>query len=233
MLTNTMTHAARGVTPRAASLSTRRPERGTARQLGIALLALAVQSVPAPSQTVGKQNFQPAIEPGAPAATLTINYKDGQLTIDANNAPLAGILRMVAEQTGAWIEFPPRANERVAGRKGPGSVFEVLDSLLRSTSFDYAMLGSPAHPSEPVRVIVRARPAVPQRVQSPPPGLANRGAETAMTNSEDVAGDPAVPSREALEQRLRTIQQDLLARVNARGQANAAPHPQATDQQPQ
>lgn len=183
--------------------------------VAVALATLVPQPLPVQAQIQAAQNARPALPPGAPAqspaASPLIKYQDGQLTIRADNAPLADILRPIADQTGAWIDFPAQANEPVTGRLGPGPVVEVLNELLKSTSFDYGIQGSAAHPDEPVRAIVRvraARPTVPQQVQSLPP--ARPGTETAVRSTEEMT--EVAPSREELEQRLRAIQENLLRR---------------------
>jgi hypothetical protein len=49
-----------------------------------------------------------------------VTYQDGQLTIVAPNSTLADILRAVRKLTGAEMDIPPNANERVVTNLGPG-----------------------------------------------------------------------------------------------------------------
>jgi len=226
------------------------------RWAAIALVTMVAQSLPLRSQAQSttapaqaSQNSKSVLQQAAPAPSSLpsgslkpaasdppfIKYQNGELTIEAHNSTLSDVLRAVAEQTGAEIDFPPDANQPVAGRVGPGPVVEVLDRLLRPLSFDYGIQGSAAHPNEPVRVLLvsrPARPAAPRQGQGPPSEAASPGVETAMISSEPVAEDPRAPSREALEQHLRTIQESLIGRRNAPGR-QGSPDSQQPDQPPQ
>ena len=63
-----------------------------------------------------------------PALPPQVHYSRGQLTIVAENSTLADILRAVRTQTGADVEVPPNATERVVAHLGPGPARDVLDS---------------------------------------------------------------------------------------------------------
>jgi hypothetical protein len=89
-----------------------------------------------------------------PAVPPTVVYRDGLLTITADNCVLGDVLRAVRAQTGAVIEVPANATERVALRLGPGSPREVLASLLNGSHFDYVLLGTQAEPNSLARVIL-------------------------------------------------------------------------------
>jgi len=95
--------------------------------------------------------------PGAPTVTL---YQNGQLTIEAQNATLSDVLRAACSETGAVIDLPPGADERVVGIYGPGPPREVIASLLNGSRFNYVMLGSAANPGGLVRLSLSPKPAV-------------------------------------------------------------------------
>jgi hypothetical protein len=60
-----------------------------------------------------------------------VRFQNGELTIEAQNATLAQILRAVQSQTGASVDIPSSANnERVATTIGPGQPSVVLNTLL-------------------------------------------------------------------------------------------------------
>ncbi|MGA9815069.1 MAG: hypothetical protein WBQ64_19970, partial [Terriglobales bacterium] len=61
-----------------------------------------------------------------PAVPPQVHYSQGQLTIVAENSTLADILRAVRAQTGAAVEVPPNATERVVTHLGPGPARDVL-----------------------------------------------------------------------------------------------------------
>ena len=64
-----------------------------------------------------------------PAAPPQVNYQDGRLTIVAQNSTLGDILREVRKRTGASIEVPPSATERVVARLGPAPARDVPRGL--------------------------------------------------------------------------------------------------------
>ena len=97
-----------------------------------------------------------------PAATLAqvppghavVTYRNGELTIKAQNAPLIDVLRAVCSVTGAVLDIPSGADGRVFASLGPGRASEVLASLLNDAQFNYAMMGSVDDPNALARVIV-------------------------------------------------------------------------------
>jgi hypothetical protein len=119
--------------------------------------AKAEQPAPAPA---------PAPEPAPPPPTLAqmpasapqVTFRDGQLTIVARNSTLGDILREVRGQTGAAVEIPSNATERVVGQFGPGQARDVLASLLNGSHFNYVMLGSATNPDLVERVMLMSKP---------------------------------------------------------------------------
>jgi hypothetical protein len=94
-----------------------------------------------------------------PAAPPKVSYQNGLLTIVAQNSTLGEILRDVRKLTGASIDVPPNATERVVTRLGPGAPRDVLASLLNGSSFNYVMVGSSSNPSSIVSVVLTTKPA--------------------------------------------------------------------------
>ena len=92
-----------------------------------------------------------------PALPPKVRYSNGLLTIVAENSTLGDILRAVRTQTGAAVEIPPNATERVVTHLGPGPVRDVLVSLLHGSHFNYVMLGSPTHPGMLDRIILTSK----------------------------------------------------------------------------
>jgi hypothetical protein len=89
-----------------------------------------------------------------PAVPPQVNYVAGQLTIVADNCTLGDILVAVRTQTGINLDIPAGSAERVVTKLGPGSVHDVLASLLSGSHFNYVMLGSPNDPSAIQRLIL-------------------------------------------------------------------------------
>jgi hypothetical protein len=99
---------------------------------GIIEVCTAADSVAAPIVT----------EP-VPAPPAMVIYKDGLLSISAENVSLSDVLHEVSAKTGATIEFPNgSATEPVFTHIGPGPVRDILATLLNGTKFNYVMLGS-------------------------------------------------------------------------------------------
>lgn len=126
---------------------------------------------------------QPAPPPVAPVVPLrpeqmpatppVITFADGQLTITATNSTLGDILRGVRNQTGANVDVPSNATERVVGIFGPGPARDVLSSLLNGSHFNYVLMGSATNAEGLDRVILTTKPVgtdrpAEQAVAAPP-----------------------------------------------------------------
>jgi hypothetical protein len=161
-----------------------RRERWTLILLGLALLvSVSSAETVTPAQTVSpgqtkhhrkshKAAPKPAVLPPLPQGPLPqlpldlmpatparVSYQNGLLTIVAQNSTLSEILRDVHKLTGASIEVPPNATERVVTRLGPGPPRDVLASLLNGSSFNYVMVGSSSNPTSVVSVVLTAKPS--------------------------------------------------------------------------
>jgi hypothetical protein len=130
--------------------------------LALGLPCLGQKRHSAASQPVA-QDAQPT--PAAPPRTLAqlpttppqVSFQGGQLTISAQNSTLGDILKAVRAQTGATIELPGNASERVVGQFGPAPARDVLASLLNGSHFNYMLLGSATDPNALDRVILMAK----------------------------------------------------------------------------
>jgi len=94
-----------------------------------------------------------------PATPAKVSYEGGLLAISAHNSTLSEILRDVRKLTGASIDIPPGASERVVADLGPGAPRDVLALLLNGTSFNYVMLGSNSDPKAVSSVILMLKPS--------------------------------------------------------------------------
>jgi hypothetical protein len=127
-----------------------------------------------------------------PALPPQVRYSRGQLTIVAENSTLADILRAVRTQTGAVVEIPPNATERVVIHLGPGPARDVLTALLNGSHFNYVMMGSAAHPDSVERLILTSKSG-----GTPEPGLP---VQPAQSNNEVQMDDPGIPGTDIAEQ---------------------------------
>ena len=92
-----------------------------------------------------------------PAVAPQVTYSEGQLSVKAQNSTLADILKAIHTQTGAQIDVPGNAAERVVGQFGPGPARDVLSQLLNGSHFNYVLLGSEANPFGLDKVILLAK----------------------------------------------------------------------------
>jgi hypothetical protein len=99
----------------------------------------------------------------------SVTMQNGLLTIDAPNSTLGDVLSAVRKATGASIEGASSA-ERVAVRIGPGEPNQVLDALLRGTSYDYVILGSKAKPNGVTLIVLTQSGAGSPGQNAPRPG---------------------------------------------------------------
>lgn len=92
-----------------------------------------------------------------PAVAPKVHFSDGKLSIVAHNSTLSDVLKEVREQTGAELEIPPNANERVVADLGPGPARSVLADLLNGTHFNYVMVGSTTDPAAIQSIVLTPR----------------------------------------------------------------------------
>jgi hypothetical protein len=141
-----------------------------------------------------------------------VTFQDGQLTIVAPNSTLGDILRAVRKLTGAEMEIPANATERVVTNLGPGPAPFVVAALLNGSHFNYVLLGAPSDANTLTRVVLVAKsgpdttPAPPAQtplanVVSPPqPVVAETAPEAADADAADDAEDNADQNAAETEQ---------------------------------
>jgi hypothetical protein len=114
-----------------------------------------------------------------PATPAQVTYQNNQLTILARNSTVGDILRAVRKQTGASVDAPPNASQRVVGQFGPGPARDVLASVLDASGFNYVLLGSPSNPNALQNVIVTVKSNEPETTgpQPQPQQAANQDEE--------------------------------------------------------
>jgi hypothetical protein len=146
------------------------------------------------NQTAAKDQPEAQPAPTVPPPTLAqqpasppqVSFKGGQLTISAQNSTLGDILKAVRTQTGATIDLPGTASERVVGHFGPGPARDVLTALLNGSHFNYLILGSPTDPGALDRVILMAKSGGSPESNSQP-------VEQASANNQNVYAHPLSP----------------------------------------
>lgn len=138
-----------------------------------------------------------------PASRPVVIYQNGKLTIMANNATLGDILDIVGEKTGAVIDVPEAATERVVSQLGPGLPRDVIASLLNGSHFNYVVVGTETDENAVSRVVLTAKTDHADTANGRP-GVMTAGLNRAMTQP-----------RNALQQALAQANQVMLQEQTA------------------
>ena len=123
-------YAVAALSPTSAQIPTPKTQQFAAPVVGRQNIASSAGLLPVPDEVAA-----------APAGTVVsaqhppvVTYRDGQLTINAQNSTLAEVLKLVAEKTGAVIEVPPGSGlDRIVEHTGPGQADDVLARLAPET----------------------------------------------------------------------------------------------------
>jgi hypothetical protein len=117
---------------------------------GVEIKSAVNSDVPGPDTIALAPDQRPALPP-------VVTYLNGKLTIVAKNSMLSDILTAVGEKTGAAIDVPDGATERVVSELGPGPARDVVAALLNGSHFNYVMVGTETNPNSVARVILTAK----------------------------------------------------------------------------
>lgn len=170
--------------------------------------APAQTATPAPTPAIADTPLTLTQQPTTPPQ---VTFRNGELSISAQNSTLADVLRAVRTQTGATVEIPSNATERVVANIGPGPAQEVLASLLNGSRYNYVLAGSASNPNELDHVILMPKTGsdaqVAQATPGAPPPTANNGEEAqgldmqeAETPADDAMSPEAQGQQEAQDQ---------------------------------
>lgn len=161
----------------------------------------AAKKAPLPPLPSGPRGPVPQISLDSMQAVAPhVTYEGGQLTIVAPNSTLADILRAVRRLTGAEMEIPSNATERVVTNLGPGPAPGVVAELLNGSHFNYVLLGAPSDAKTLTRVVLVAKSGpettapgagVAANAASPQQVVAQGAADAADADSADDSDDSA------------------------------------------
>jgi len=174
--------------------------------------------------------LQPLPLEQVPAVAPKVNFSEGELTIVAHNSTLSDVLKEVREQTGAELDIPPNANERVVADLGPGPARSVLADLLNGTHFNYVMVGSITDPKAIQSIVLTPRTSGPETATTASnlPGGAQRGfAQPAMMTATPAevgqSGDDGAEEADAPDDQPEQADQ---SQQNNNGQPNTPKTPE-------
>jgi AMIN domain len=101
-------------------------------------------------------SFSP--EPPKPVATMQVDYRNGRLSITADKATLAQVLKEVQSRTGTDIPIPPgAAQEPIFAHIGPLPLRDALVSLLNGSRYNFILVDSDREPGKLKSVILTYR----------------------------------------------------------------------------
>jgi len=171
--------------------------------------ALLGQAPSTPASTLpsaaGQQQVKTHTLAALPAQTAAtqpqVTFRDGLLSIRAENSTLGDVLKAVQSATGASIDSPGVASERVYVNLGPGGPRDVLASLLNGSRYDYILLGSQQQPNSVARIMLtmrqtsREQPAAPAAAarSAPPPNPVEENDNTDTTHDREASAQPVQP----------------------------------------
>src|SRR5215475_8528004 len=156
------------------------------------------------------QEVLPLTPEQRPAAVPTVIYLDGKLSISAKNSTLSDVLRAIANKTGANIDVPDNANERIVSQLGPAPARDVIASLLNGSHFNYVMVGTESDPNSVARVVLTAKD---EKTET------GNGTAVASNGPTMMNGRPMVQPRNALQAAVMQPYQDMLAAQQAQQEA--------------
>jgi hypothetical protein len=200
--------------------------------LSLCMVSTAGAAPQRPARKRPSKQEQPApTPPPAPPPTLEqmpalppkVRFSNGLLSIVAENSTLSDILRAVRTQTGAAVEIPPNATERVVTHLGPGPAREVLASLLNGSHFNYVMLGSATNPNMVDRVILTSKSG----------GVSDAGAAMAPEQKPTAAAamdEPDTPGVDISEQPVDDPAETSASEENQPQQPNGQPQVKTPEQ---
>jgi hypothetical protein len=120
----------------------------------------------------------PADQPAKPA---TIDFKNGELSVRAQNSSLVSVLSQIQHQTGLVVDGLTH-DQRIYGQYGPGSLSTTLSALLDGSGYDFVIVGAGSTHASP-RLIL-STPGAPGAAATPPPA-----APAVVSNEAEPAPD--------------------------------------------
>jgi hypothetical protein len=186
---------------------------------GVAVSQNGISILSGSPQNDASVGVQVSSTPAPPQPSVTVSYRNGQLTIDAVNETLATVLRVVARKINATIDVPPGGGlDRIVDHIGPGSASDVLTQLLKGSHFNFVMMGSPQRPNELQQVLLT------MRGDSGTPYVPPAAAVAAVAEDEPASNSPdTTPMFSAGPANMTGAERLAYLRANGFGRASGQP----------
>ena len=168
----------------------------------------------APAPVAPPPPLRPAEQPANPA---TIDFKNGLLTVRAQNSSLVSILTQIQHQTGLVIEGLSH-DQRIYGQYGPGSISTTLSALLDGSGYDFVIVGggsghaaarlilstpgSAGTPAAPPPAVANNQEEPPADATENPPPEDNEGVAPQAENDQGGPADPTAPPQPKSSQQI-------------------------------
>jgi hypothetical protein len=170
----------------------------------------------------GAMVSQPAAVPSPPppaeqpAQAASVDFKNGLLSVHAENSSLIGILDQVQHQTGLLVEGLTH-DQRIYGQYGPANISTTLSALLDGSGYDFVIVGNASSRTPPRLILsppgavgagatpqpapaaVEAQPS--DNAQTPPP-VASEGDAPQAEEDQGGPSDPTVPPQPKTPQQI-------------------------------
>ncbi len=169
-----------GAQPAAATKSRTSPVIGWVSAKGATVKVINAVATPG----AGKNLLHPALA----ANSVSVQFVNGLLSIQATGATLSEVLFEIQKQTGAEIAIPSGTEQdRVAANFGPGPAGEVLGELLNGSGLNFVVVGSESDPTV-LRSVILSRKD--ESGGSPSGTYAPAAAENVPPDSQDAVAPP-------------------------------------------
>ena len=123
----------------------------------------------------------PAQQPANPA---TIDFKNGLLTVHAQNSSLITILNQIQHQTGLVVDGLSH-DQRIYGQYGPGNISTTLSALLDGSGYDFVIVGGGS--GHAAARLILSTPSAAGAVATPPspPAVVNNEVQAPVNDAEN------------------------------------------------
>ena len=141
------------------------------------------------SATVSARSNSP--RPTLPPNSVSVQFANGLLSIQATGASLSEVLFQIQKQTGAEIAIPSGTEQdRVAANFGPGPASAVLSELLNGSGLNFVVVGSESDPKVLRSVLLTRKSETSAGPIAAPPAYTPDAAENIPPDAPEMVAPP-------------------------------------------